>query len=160
MIRRWDGADTIKVLPSCTVVVSGIGRKDGIFRYAFSKALKSEIDEDNYCFHDVQLNRDELRLAFVALNSKAEPLFVSNDSLILCFGHYTRLSERFVRVDRLNFWRDDAYYFWIVLMQRRRKRILQSRRRLALAMALHSRLGAKSLIAVFPVELLQRLLLS
>ena len=158
MNSHGNGAYAITILPSCTVVVSGTGRKDGIFRYAWMKAIKSVIDEYNYCFHNVQLNREELQLAFAALNSNAEAIFISNDWLVLCFGSFTRLSERFVQVDRLNLSRDTAYYFWIVLMQRRRKRIIQSRRRLALAMAQHGRLGAKSLLAMLPVEFLPRLL--
>ena len=96
----------------------------------------------------------------VALRMPILYWFFGNNFIMLRFTHNTVLSERVGLMDRVYLQVDAKPLAWIVRLQMCARVKKAQRRRLALAMGLHSRLGSQSLFRVISLDLMRTIALT
>ena len=96
----------------------------------------------------------------VALRMPILYWFFGNNFIVLRFTHNTVLSERIGLMDRVYLQVDAKPLARIVRLQMCVRVKKAQRRRLALAMGLHSRLGSKSLFSVISLDLMRTIALN
>ena len=95
-----------------------------------------------------------------ALRRPVSYWFFGNNFIVLRFTHNAVLSERIGRIDRVYLQVDAKPLAWLVRLQKCVRVKKAQRRRLALAMGLHSRLGSQSLLRVISLDLMRTIALT
>ena len=130
-------------------VVRGTGRSDGIYRDPWTLTFVM-ITQDVMGLGRQALNRDEI--ASLVLDRSRVPYFRPKNHL--CFSLVLPINSSRI----VYFTRDAVFTQLCRRVLRELKRVLYARRRLALAMALHHRLGAESCLGLLDADLLSSLI--